>query len=480
MARPGKKRKVLFVLEIIVLLLFIGGLYVYGQISSRLDKIKQPELKKEEIVVNQEAPKMTGYKTYVLFGIDSRGEGSKFSAQNSDTMIIVSVNNDTKEVKMASVYRDTLLNIGNDTYTKANAAYAYGGPEQAITMLNTNLDLDISDYATADFSALVEVVDDLGGLEIPLSYAEIEHMNNYCVETSELTGKSYTPIEKPDPAPEDQEATVGTYHLNGVQVTSYCRIRYTASLDMGRTERQRRVLGMLFDKAKTAGLSSIFKIMDDVFPMVQTSLSKQDILGLLPTLIGYKFTDSTGFPSKFKFSNIKGSIIVPTDLESTVIELHKFLYNDENYTPSSEVKARSAKIIEIVGGESSLDDAAKTQSDDTTNTTDTFVWSADTSTDDTDYSYDNSGSDYDYDYDNSGSDYDYDNDGGGYDDTTGGDYSNDDNGYDDTTGGDTIGGDDTTGGDDNGGGDDYSYDDNTGESDFSDGDTDSGMTESEE
>ena len=220
MARPGKKRKVLFVLEIIVLLLFIGGLYVYGQISSRLDKIKQPELKKEEIVVNQEAPKMTGYKTYVLFGIDSRGEGSKLSAQNSDTMIIVSVNNDTKEVKMASVYRDTLLNVGNDTYTKANAAYAYGGPEQAITMLNTNLDLDISDYATADFSALVEVVDDLGGLEIPLSYAEIEHMNNYCVETSELTGKSYTPIEKPDPAPEDQEATVDTYHLNGVQVTS--------------------------------------------------------------------------------------------------------------------------------------------------------------------------------------------------------------------------------------------------------------------
>ena len=179
MAKPGKKKKILFVLEIIVLLLFIGGLYVYGQISSRLDKIEQPELKKEKIVVNQEAPKMTGYKTYVLFGIDSRGADSKYSAQNSDTMIIVSVNNDTKEVRMDSVYRDTLLNVGDDTYTKANAAYALGGPEQAISMLNTNLDLDISDYATADFSALVEVVDDLGGLDIPLSYAEIEHMNNY-------------------------------------------------------------------------------------------------------------------------------------------------------------------------------------------------------------------------------------------------------------------------------------------------------------
>lgn len=476
MARPGKKRKVLFVLEIIVLLLFIGGLYVYGQISSRLDKIKQPELKKEEIVVNQEAPKMTGYKTYVLFGIDSRGEGSKFSAQNSDTMIIVSVNNDTKEVKMASVYRDTLLNIGNDTYTKANAAYAYGGPEQAITMLNTNLDLDISDYATADFSALVEVVDDLGGLEIPLSYAEIEHMNNYCVETSELTGKSYTPIEKPDPAPEDQEATVDTYHLNGVQVTSYCRIRYTASLDMGRTERQRRVLGMLFDKAKIAGLSSIFKIMDDVFPMVTTSLSKQDILGLIPTLVGYKFTDSTGFPQKYKFSNIKGSIIVPTDLENNVVELHKFLYNDQDYTPSSEVVARSNKILEIVGGESKLDDAstATSQQTDTTNTADTFVWSGDNSSGGTDYSGDYS---YDNDYDNS-----YDN-GGSYDDNTGGgDYDNG-GGDDDNTGGgdyDNGGGDNNTGGDD-GGGDDGGGDDTSGDTGFDDGgDADSGTSSEEE
>ena len=211
MAKPGKKKKLLFVLEIVVLLLFIGGLYVYGQISSRLDKIEQPKLDEEKIMVNQEAPKMTGYKTYVLFGIDSRGAGSQYSAQNSDTMIIVSVNNDTKEVRMASIYRDTLLNIGDDTYTKANAAYARGSAEQAISMLNTNLDLDISDYATADFSAMAEVIDDLGGLDIPMSYAELVHMNNYCVETSELTGREYTPIELPEPKPEDQETEGGMF-----------------------------------------------------------------------------------------------------------------------------------------------------------------------------------------------------------------------------------------------------------------------------
>ena len=419
MAKPGKKKKVLFVLEIIVLLLFIGGLYVYGQISSRLDKIEQPELKKEKIVVNQEAPKMTGYKTYVLFGIDTRGEGSQYSAQNSDTMIIVSVNNDTKEVRMVSVYRDTLLNVGDDTYTKANAAYALGGPEQAITMLNTNLDLDISDYATADFSALVEVIDDLGGLDIPLSYAEIEHMNNYCVETSKLTGKDYTPLEKPEPKPEDQEAIVGTYHLNGVQATSYCRIRYTASLDMGRTERQRRVIQMIVDKAKKAGLSTIFDIMDQVFPMVKTSVSKTEILKMIPAMIGYSIDETTGFPNDYKFAQVKGSVIVPTTLESNVLKMHQFLYGDTSYTPTQDVLNRSAQITNIAGGGDVQDTAPAVTDTPNDATDDSYTWQGDTSTDysstdtsddadystDTDYDSDYSGDDYSTDTDYSGDDY---------------------------------------------------------------------------
>ena len=426
---------------------------MYGQISSRLDKIEQPELKKEKIVVNQEAPKMTGYKTYVLFGIDTRGEGSQYSAQNSDTMIIVSVNNDTKEVRMVSVYRDTLLNVGDDTYTKANAAYALGGPEQAITMLNTNLDLDISDYATADFSALVEVIDDLGGLDIPLSYAEIEHMNNYCVETSKLTGKDYTPIEKPEPKPEDEEAIVGTYHLNGVQATSYCRIRYTASLDMGRTERQRRVIQMIVDKAKKAGLSTIFDIMDQVFPMVKTSVSKTEILKLIPAMIGYCIDETTGFPQDYKFATVKGSVIVPTTLDSNVLKLHQFLYGNTNYTPTQDVLNKSAQIAAIVGGGQVQDTAPAVTDAPNTTTDDSYTWegstdtSADYSYDDTDYS---NNTDY-TDYGNDTSD-DTDYSGGGDDSNT--DYSGggDDSGNDDSGAGDT--GDDTSGGGDESGGDD--------------------------
>nr|WP_295256196.1 LCP family protein [uncultured Blautia sp.] len=489
MARPkSKTKKILFAVEIIVLLLFIGGLYVYGQLNSKLDKINQPVLDDSKIKVNQEVQDsidsqestLTGYTTYALFGIDHRDKNTALGGENSDTIIIASVNNDTKDVKLVSVYRDTLLNLGNDTYSKANAAYAYGEAEQAITMLNTNLDLNISEYATVNFNALTTIIDDLGGLDMDMSYAEIVHMNNYCVETSEETGKDYTPIELPD-RPDDIEAVQYHYHLNGVQATSYCRIRYTASLDMGRTERQRRVIQMIVSKAKSAGLGKIFKIMDDVFPMVTTSMTKDEILQLLPTLIGYSVDDTTGFPSSFKFSNVKGSIIVPTTLESNVIELHKFLYGDEAYTPSATVLANSEKILEIVGGESSLDDKQATVEENTANDTVIFEnngsgWSDTSGNYDSDDSGSTGGSDGSYDNsDNSGGssgggNTDYDNDdsdnsggsssGGdsGYvEPDNGGDYSGGDDGSGgDTTGGDTTGGDitggDTSGGDDGSGG----------------------------
>ena len=456
MSKPRKKRrKVLFILEIIVLLLFIGGLYVYGQISAKLDKIdiQETDLQEQDIVTNDQAPQMTGYTTYALFGLDHRSRNEKLNTENSDTIIVASINNDTKAVKLVSVYRDTLLNVKDDTYSKANAAYALGGPAQAVNMLNTNLDLNITDYVSIDFDALVTVVDCLGGLDIPLSYAEIVHMNNYCVETAEETGKSYTSVELPEPKPEDQEAIVGTYHLNGVQATSYCRIRYTASLDMGRTERQRRVIQMIVDKAKKAGLSTIFDIMDQVFPMVKTSVSKTEILKLIPAMIGYCIDETTGFPQDYKFATVKGSVIVPTTLDSNVLKLHQFLYGNTNYTPTQDVLNKSAQIAAIVGGGQVQDTAPAVTDAPNTTTDNSYTWegstdtSADYSYDDTDYS-DNT----DYtDYGNDTSD-DTDYSGGGDDSNT--DYSGggDDSGNDDSGAGDT--GDDTSGGGDESGGDD--------------------------
>ena len=269
-------------------------------------------------------------------------------------------------------------------------------------------------------------------------------MNNYCVETSEETGKSYTPIELPDPKPEDEEAIVDTYHLNGVQATSYCRIRYTASLDMGRTERQRRVIQMIVDKAKKAGLSTIFDIMDQVFPMVKTSVSKTEILKMIPAMIGYSIDETTGFPNDYKFAQVKGSVIVPTTLESNVLKMHQFLYGDTSYTPTQDVLNRSAQITNIAGGGDVQDTAPAVTDTPNDATDDSYTWQGDTSTDysstdtsddadystDTDYDSDYSGDDYSTDTDYSGDDYSTDTDYSGGDSDT--DYNDYTDGEDDS------------------------------------------------
>ena len=391
-------RRILFAIEVVVLVALISGLYVYGQLTDRLSIINEVpavtlndegKVDKGVIVTNEEAPKMTGYSTFALFGIDHRDKNEALAGENSDTMIICSLNHDTKELKMVSVYRDTLLNIGDDIYAKANAAYAYGGPQQAVNMLNTNLDLNITDYITIDFNALVEAVDALDGLDIPLSYAEIVHMNNYCIETAEETGKEYTPVELPSVVPENQEEEVGVYHLNGVQATSYCRIRYTSKMDMGRTERQRYVIQALISKATKSGIKGILNVMDKVFPMVKTSLGMTEILALIPEVMGYNMTQTGGFPIMYRFSNVRGSIIVPTTLSTNVTILHEFLYGDPAYMPSSNVETYSEKILAIVGGAENTQAEAPVVTYEQGDAEDIFIWQDDGSGGNTwtDYSY---------------------------------------------------------------------------------------------
>ena len=368
-------------MEILLLSLFLGGLFIYGQISQRIEKLEisssQEEFDEQKIEVNESAPRMTGYRTIALFGLDHRTRNEELDGENSDTIIVASINNDNSDVKLVSVYRDTLLNIGSETYTKANAAYAYGGPQQAVSMLNINLDLDITDYITVDFNAVVNLIDAVGGLDIPMSYAEIVHMNNYSIETSQETGKSYTPIELPPQEPADLEEIIGTYHLNGVQATSYCRIRYTASMDMGRTERQRRVIQMVVYKLKRSGLNRIFEILDEIIPLVKTSLTKTEILQMIPIMIGYEMDETTGFPLNFKFSMVQGSSFIVADpLLDNVRELHRFLYgSSDRYVPSATISEINDYIFEIVGGEESLVETAPAQPE-TTDTSNEFVWTA--------------------------------------------------------------------------------------------------------
>ena len=163
-AKKKQKRIILFIVEILVLAILVAVLYTVLK-ADNIQKIKVDEenivTKVNENVENNESLK--GYRNIALFGVDSR-EGDLGKGTRSDSIIIASINEETGEIKLCSVYRDTYLNLSNDSYNKCNSAYAKGGPEQAIIMLNMNLDLNITDYVTIGFDGLTDVIDALGGV----------------------------------------------------------------------------------------------------------------------------------------------------------------------------------------------------------------------------------------------------------------------------------------------------------------------------
>lgn len=322
----------------------LGGTFlavaVIGMVilASKMNKLKSVKLNTDKLNISDEVQHEEGYTNVALFGLDSR-ENDLGKGNRSDTIMIESLNNDTKEVKLVSIYRDTLLELDDGSYNKANAAYAFGGPEGAVSLINRNLDMNIEKYVTVNFNALVDVIDAVGGLDLELTHDEVVHMNNYCVETSKVTGKSYEKIE-----PEVE----GTYHLNGVQAVSYSRIRYTAGGDFKRAERQRLVLEKIADKVQNMSVGTVNKIIDSVFPQISTNFTLAEMIGYAKNLTKYKLGDSIGFPADntTDMLNEVGSVVIPDTLSSNVMEVHKFLFGNDGYTVSSTITSVENGIAE--------------------------------------------------------------------------------------------------------------------------------------
>lgn len=344
--RQRRKRKlILFIVEIIILIIVAGALYVY----SKLNLLNKKELDQSKVGKNEvsEETEQTfeGNTTIALFGLDNREQGV-YDTGNSDVIMIMNINNDTKEVSLVSVYRDTYLNIAGEgeeeKFRKANAAYAAGGAEQAVTMLNRNLDLDIDNYVAFDFKSVAEAIDILGGVEIDIeSQAEMDYLNDYISYTSEYVGGSDETVDH-----------LGKQTLNGVQAVSYARIRYTTGGDFKRAERQRRVLNELIKKAKSASLTELNELVNTIFPEVSTDLTQKDIISMMPVMLKYDMANSGGFPyDKTTDTPSKkiGSIVIPCDLESNVIQLHKQLFGTEDYQPSEKVQSYNDTIIDLTG-----------------------------------------------------------------------------------------------------------------------------------
>lgn len=329
------KRKVIFVVEVIVLLLLAVGLFVFSKFS----KLKTDNIAKGDIIINDQAEAATsGYTNIALFGVDSR-EGKLDIETHSDALMIASINNKTKEIKLVSVYRDTYLDNTNGEYRKATECYYFGGPERSINMLNKNLDLNITDYVTVDFNVVSDVVDALGGVDIDVQEDEIQWINGYQEEGSEVTGKEIVPV-----------TSAGLQTLNGLQALSYCRIRYTSGSDYRRTERQREVIGEMLKKAKTVDLLTLNSLIDAVFPKIKTSLSALEIASLAKDVMSYDMGETTGFPFDLTTANISaGDCVVPVNLANNVTQLHQWMFGTENYDPSSTVKEISNTITNNTG-----------------------------------------------------------------------------------------------------------------------------------
>ena len=353
-------QRVLLITACVLLCAVFGAVaYVYAKWS----KIDTQEIKAEDIVINEEV-KMNkevdlgdGYTNVALFGVDSR-DGNLGEGNRTDCIIVASLNNETKEIKMVSVYRDTLLDLSEGTYQKCNAAYSYGGPVLAINMLNMNLDLDIQDYVTVDFGAIADAIDLLGGVDIEVTEEELPYINQYIPETANSAGKSANYL-----------SSAGLQTLDGTQATTYARIRSTAGGDFTRTERQRLVIEKMFEKAKSADLGTLNAIIDKVFPQVSTSFTLQEILTYATAYSEYKLVGNMGFPQDNYTDLLSGlgSVVVPDDLVSNVTKLHEFLFGTTGYTPSSTVQTVNSNIAYTVSsaqssGES-YDDGSGTYDD---------------------------------------------------------------------------------------------------------------------
>lgn len=330
--RRRRKRTLIIILEIIILAVL--GVVAYGMFV--MDKMDTTTLNKDKLEVYKDTGDFTNI---ALFGLDSR-DGELDGGVQSDCIMIASINNKTNEIKLVSVYRDTLMKITKEKYGKANSAYNIGGPTEAIALLNRNLDMDIEKYISVNFNALADVVDALGGIEVEMTDEEVYWTNGYCTETSKVVGRKTTEL-----------SGAGVHKLDGIQAVSYARIRYTEGMDFKRTQRQRIVLEKIAEKAQKANIGTLNNIVNKVMPQISTNLTVSNMLGLAAHAADYKLGEMSGFPFEVttceNVKNHKGSYVTAIGLAKNVSELHEFLFGEQNYEPSETVKDISANVIDM-------------------------------------------------------------------------------------------------------------------------------------
>lgn len=371
--RRRRRRRILFGVEIFVLVLLGVGLFGYMWLNNVMERMRPEELDTSKIQVNSEVQQnieaMSGSQIIAVAGLDARGaaidpeddEKGLRNNQNSDTIILVCIDHDNKEIRMVSIMRDTWMNMdtpgeGYD-FDKANSAYNRGGPEGMLSMLNTNLDLAIEDYVSVDWKVLADVIDELGGLDIEMRNAECIWANDYNKEVSAAQGVEYEPIEYNE---EEDDEYREVHHLTGSQAVSYARIRYGGGDDSLRTARQRLVINLMMEKVKKSP-DKIPAIIDTAADSITTSLTSSEMLQLAYNAVTYTMGTSYAYPFELVYGQhvidaLGTDVVIPVTLYHNVIELHEYLYPGVSYTPSSVIEDYNYYIVQESGyGESKID-----------------------------------------------------------------------------------------------------------------------------
>ena len=311
--------KFLGIFLLIIIIACVATAVVF--VKTKLNKINYENVTANEIEINYGVEEvLKGYTNIALLGLDA--QDATFTNSRSDCIMIISINNDTKEVKIASVYRDTYLNIEGHGLDKVTHAYAFGKAPLALSAINKNLDLDITEYVTIDFNSVINIVDAMGGVEITVTSAE----------ASQIPGIS----------------AAGTYNLTGTQALAYGRIR-KIDTDYARTERMRNVVIKVFEKAKKLSLTQLNSLIDQLLPEVTTNISQTEILSYASKIGGYNVTDSFGWPYEVRGYNGVVWYAAPVNLEANVKKLHEQLFENEEYEVSETVKEISQSIINKTG-----------------------------------------------------------------------------------------------------------------------------------
>lgn len=343
-----KKKKMnkglkIFLIILLILFIIVAGLGVAGYtfVNGKIGKMQKENIDTTAVGINEETKQeLKGYRNIALLGIDSRADDYGLG-NRSDCIIIASINQETNEVKLISVYRDTYVYVtesGKERLDKITHAYSYGGAQNTLKSLNEALDLNITEFVTVNFDAVIAAVDSLGGVYIDIDSSEVNYINDYIDATSESSGVKSSHITH-----------AGNQKLDGVQAVSYSRVRYTAGGDYKRTERMRTVVEAMLSKAKMLGIGQLNSFADTILPKIRTNISSSEIWGLVPKLASFKVTGSLGWPYETKGVTLDRWYGVPVTLQSNVEKLHKEAFGQDDYEASDTVKEMSSAIIKKTG-----------------------------------------------------------------------------------------------------------------------------------